>query len=102
MPRQTALMDRRSDHDTLVEIKTMNVVMQSDIKEIKETTSRRVDALENEKLSSITAKEWKLEADLIHKDHDARLKSIENKQAFYAGALALLQIVIGIALALYK
>jgi len=68
--------------------------IKSDIKELKDNTSHRVDLLEGEKASKDEVHRMKAEADDIHADHEERIRGIEGRVWKAIGALAILQIII--------
>lgn len=87
------------DHDLLIELRTEMRAVRVDIKDLKDNTSKRVDALESEKINAVEVFRMKQDADDIHHDHEKRLKKIESLTIYWAGGLAVINIIIGIAVA---
>jgi hypothetical protein len=78
--------DRRqnNDHDLLVELRTEMKAVRADIKDLKDGTQARLSSLESDR---VTQEE--------HKDHENRLRKVENKITYWAGGLVVLEAVLG-------
>jgi hypothetical protein len=79
----------RADHDLLIRLETKMDQVIGDVKDLKDGTQRRLDALENVKVN-------REEFSNFVKDHEARVRRIERLGALIAGALAVLQFLIPI------
>lgn len=66
-----------NDHDLIVELGVQMKQVLQDIKELKDTTTARVAALEAEKMNKETVLKMKADADLIHSDHETRVRTLE-------------------------
>jgi hypothetical protein len=81
---------RQEDHDLLIELRTEMKALRSDVKDLKDNTSKRVDALENEKIDRIEVTRLKNDADKIHDDHEARIRAVEKLWENFTGKWAIL------------
>lgn len=72
--------DQPNDHDLLIELRTEMRGMRADIKDIKEGTTARLTALENNKMD-------KTDSDKVSEDFETRLRFIER---YVWGAIAVL------------
>lgn len=68
---------KQSDHDLLIQINTKVERVISDVKEIRDNTTSRVDALESEKLDKVEAAKAIVAHEKIHDDFEKRLKWLE-------------------------
>jgi hypothetical protein len=80
------------DHDLLIQIATKLDRAILDIKELKDGTTERVSALEEEKVSVKEYEENKTNNDLKLEDHEARLRFGEKYIWIALGALAILNL----------
>lgn len=87
----------QSDRDLLIKLSVQVEQLIKDIKELKDTTSKRVDILETEKESKTEVSRLWQEANKIHDDHETRIRSVENIFESFKGKYAILA-VIGTAL----
>lgn len=90
----------RNDHDAIVtlvaEVKNVRVdlsELRSDVKDLKNNTVARVDALEREKLEKAEAYRLKQEADIVHGDHEKRIRLLEKWGWKIVGAAAVISFV---------
>jgi hypothetical protein len=68
------------DHDLLIELRTRMEGLKTDIKDIKDGTTKRLTDLENNKVDK---SEFNLLCDEIHVSREKRLRALENKTANY-------------------
>jgi ElaB/YqjD/DUF883 family membrane-anchored ribosome-binding protein len=98
-------MNDPKDHDILIEIKTQVTRLISDVKEIKDDTARRVDAMEQEKLSKDDFQVMQMEHEAAHK----RLEKAQSNQLetvtflvqrywIAVGVLGVVDVLLGVAI----
>jgi hypothetical protein len=89
----------QDDHDLLIRIETRMEGLKSDIKELKDGTSKRIDCLESEKLSTHDsyAVLYKKDVDTTLADQENRIRSNEKNIIRILTFGSLLLILIGIA-----
>ena len=88
------------DHDILIEIKTQVTRLISDVKDLKDDTARRVEKVEQDKMSRKEFEEAQLDHEKAHKLHDSQLAKHEKRIDFLIsaywkaiGALAALELI---------
>lgn len=85
-----------SDHDLLIELRTEMRAMRGELKDMRDNIGRRVEDLEDNKVS---VEEWhssRGDAEKIHNDHEARLRSLEKARDDWQGKYAVLAGLLGI------
>lgn len=80
----------RDDRDLLVELRTEVRAISQSLKEIKDETTARVAVIENGKVDKTDLITIKNASDVIHVDHEKRLRSVERSIWIYIGAAAIL------------
>lgn len=85
---------RAADHDLLIELRTEVRAIRTDVKDLKDSTTDRVAALESEKFNKEEALSWKKAIDLIHQDHETRIRRVERWGALAIGGLAVIQFLL--------
>lgn len=78
-----------TDHDLLIELRTEMRGVRTDVKDLRDNTSKRVDALENEKMNRDEVMRLKADADKIHDDHEERLRGLEKDNDNFKGKYAI-------------
>lgn len=109
-------MAENNDHDLLIRLDTKMDRASQDLKEVSasvETVRHDVsilsDSMETKIQAAISGKadtmrvnELKLESDKLHDDHESRLRRLEKYVWSALGALAIVQALMGVALAIWK
>jgi hypothetical protein len=85
-----------NDHDLLIQIATKLDRAILDIKELKDNTTARVSALEEEKLNQRDFDTYKQEADARDSDKEKRLRRLERWGFMVVGVIGAVEIAIGI------
>ena len=88
------MKQQQADHDLLIEIKTTLGIVVRELKEMKDNMTRRVDSLEDSKLSIEEAHRLKKEADTIHHDFETRIRRLERWGAISVGAIGVIQFLL--------
>lgn len=78
-----------SDHDLLIELRTEMRGVRSDVKDLRDNTTKRVDDLENDKANRDEMMNLKRDADKIHDDHETRLRNLEKDNDNFKGKYAI-------------
>lgn len=78
-----------SDHDLIVELKTL---MKVNIKQLQEL-SMKLDKTTDTKLDKSEATRLLMEAEAVHKDHESRIRNLERYVWLAIGGLAVLQFI---------
>lgn len=91
-------MDPQLDHDLLVELRTEMKGVRADLREIKDNTTSRLSLLEQD---HITVKEFSDHENRLRTIEDKRLAKIENKLAYWAGALVVINLLAGYLITKY-
>src|SRR3954466_5880072 len=87
------------DHDLLI---SMNVKLDrviTDVRDLNDSTTRRVSQLEQEKLDKTESSRLSKEAAELHEDHETRLRFLEPAYWWAIGALAVIDLLLGIGVA---
>lgn len=79
-----------NDHDLLIELNTKMAGLIQDVRELKDNTTKRVDALELEKEDKTEISRLLTEANKIHDNHEKRLTWLER---IAYGALAIIAFI---------
>ena len=82
-----------NDHDLLIQIKTTLDRAILDIKELRDNTTARVTALEEEKIGQKEFYDYKSNAEEQRDDHEKRLRRLERWALLLIGALSLVEII---------
>jgi hypothetical protein len=88
------------DHDLLI---SMNVKLDrviTDVRDLNDSTARRVSSLEQEKLDKVEADRLLKEEEKVHANHGKRIRFLERAYWIAIGALGLSNILLGIYLSL--
>jgi len=91
-----------NDHDLLIQIGTKLDRAILDIKELKDNTTSRVTALESEKLNWRDFVERRKNADMLHGDHEKRLRRLERWGFLALGALGIIEIITNLYVAYFR
>jgi len=84
----------REERDLLVEVRVKLEALHQDVKELKDNTTRRVDALEIEKISKEETYRMKKAADEIRLDHENRIRRLERWCTLAIGGLVVLELAL--------
>jgi len=84
---------KQEDHDLLIELRTEMKALRQDVKDLKDNTSKRVDALELEKVDKLEVTRLKGDVDKIHDDHEIRLRAVEKSWENFTGKWAILAVL---------
>ena len=89
-----------TDHDAIVELKILMISLKEDIRDLADGTKQRITLLENGKLDNKSSYFvlYKVGVDENLKDHNQRIKEVENKLNIWLGALLVLQVILGVVL----
>ena len=87
----------REDRDLLIKLNTQVETLIADVKELKDNTAKRVDALETIKEDKTEVARLLVEANKVHADHETRLRSLESIFESFRGKYAILA-VLGMAI----
>ena len=85
--------ETQNDHDLLIQIATKLDRAILDIKELKDNTTARVTALEEEKLNQKDFRAARYDDQVFRADHEKRLRRLERWGFIAIGALGLVQIL---------
>lgn len=80
-----------NDHDLLIAINVQVARIVSDIKEMKDNTTKRVDALESEKLDRVEADRLLVLSNAKNADFESRIRTLERYGAIAVGALYIME-----------
>ncbi len=91
-----------NDHDLLIQIATKLDRAIQDIKELKDNTTARVSALEDEKANKIDLSSHEKLGSAVHSDHEKRIRRLERWSLLALGALGILEFLIQVIANIYK
>ncbi len=97
--------NNRSDHDLLISLHTEMRAVRSDIKEIKDNVTNRLERLEETKLDTHLFEKYQFEHDRVHDLHiqqslkrEDRLASLEDRVSDYRLVRSLIYSAVGLIL----
>ena len=88
------------DHDLIVSLDEKVEWLVKTVTEMKENTIRRVDSVEATRLDKEVFQTYRREHEGVHADEEGRLRRVEKVVWAVGGGLAIIQVVIGILVAL--
>src|SRR3990167_2280445 len=83
----------REDRDLLIKLNTQVETLIADVKELKDNTAKRVDALESEKESKAEVSRLLTEANKVHEDFEERLRKNTSDIESFKGKYAILAVL---------
>ncbi len=86
--------NHQNDHDLLIELRTELRGLRTDVNDLKNGLDSRVKNLEDDKISKVTVMALKKEADIVHKDHESRIRVLEKWVWVAIGALGIIQVAL--------